>query len=406
MKLFKLLSVIIITAVLSGCFQPQLGGAVGDATLTISPLHSPQTVLVEATSWGPQQWIDIPSIGQTVWDDYGGFLQLLLVGMARPDTTSLDPDTLYLVTVSGGQDYDPDGELTLSDSPADVQGVWHAIVSGQRIIKGNLKVSSLTEAIYQQNRTLLSEFSDATILLRLDAAAEVLVDDVDDNGLVDYDDVLRWSRSLDAAHFRGNLEALDQLATAVTANQPDSGLSALAETAMDSHPVTMTTNYGNINMVTLNWESPIAVANFLQYVNDGFYTDVFFHRVIKNFMIQAGIFGLREDIVTRLDGELHPPIVNEARNGVPNLRGTVAFARTPDPDSASSQFFINHVDNSVGDTINLDFNANSAGYTVFARLTTGLDVIDAIVELPVTLITGVSEAVPSPDVLIGSVTID
>jgi peptidyl-prolyl cis-trans isomerase A (cyclophilin A)/peptidyl-prolyl cis-trans isomerase B (cyclophilin B) len=406
MKLFKLLSVIIISAGVSGCFQSQLGGAVGNATLTISPLHSPQTVLVEATSWGPQEWIDIPTIGQTVWDEYGGFLQLLLVGMIRPDTSSLDPDALYLVTVSGGQDYDPSGDLVLSDSPTDVQGVWHAIVSGQRIIKGNLKVSSLTEAIYQQNRTLLNDFSDATILLRLDAAAQVLVSDIDENGLVDYDDVLRWSRSLDAAHFQGSLEALDQLATAVSVNQPDSGLSALAETAMDSYGVTMTTNFGTINMVTLNWDSPIAVANFLQYVNDGFYTDVFFHRVIKNFMIQAGIFGLREDNVTRLDGELHPPIVNEARNGVPNLRGTVAFARTPDPDSASSQFFINHVDNSVGDTVNLDFNANSAGYTVFARLTTGLDVIDAIVELPVRQISGISEAVPTPDVLIGSVTID
>ena len=406
MKLTRLLSALFLPAALSGCFQPQLGGPVGDATLTISPLRSPQTIIVEATSWGPQQWIDIPTIGQTVWDEYGGFLQLLLVGMARPDTAGLDPDALYLVTVSGGQDYDPNGDLTLSDSPEQVQGAWHAIVSGQRIIKGNLKVSSLTEAIYQQNRTLLDEFTDATILLRLHAAAEVLVNDIDENGLVDYDDALRWSRPLDAAQFLGNLEALDQLATAVRANQPDSGLSSLAETAMNSYGITMTTNFGTITMDTLNWDSPIGVANFLQYVRDGFYTDVFFHRTIKDFMIQAGIFGIREGNVTRLDAELYPPIVNEARNGVSNLRGTVAYARTSDPDSASSQFFINQVDNGAGDRIDLDFNANSAGYTVFARLSSGLDVVDAIVELPVRQVTGISEAVPTPDVLIESVTLD
>jgi len=125
--------------------------------------------------------------------------------------------------------------------------------------------------------------------------------------------------------------------------------------------------------------APITVANFLTYVDEGFFdgTDglgaTTFHRVMSGFMIQGG--GLTEDLTAKAT---HAPIVNESDNGLSNLRGTLAMARTNDPDSATSQFFINHVDNEF-----LDIDGQyPPGYAVFGELVEGLDVLDTIAEVP------------------------
>ena len=109
------------------------------------------------------------------------------------------------------------------------------------------------------------------------------------------------------------------------------------------HPVVvLDTTAGPITLELDRAKAPITVDNFLKYVDAGFYDGLIFHRVIPGFMIQGG--GINEQLQEKTEG-LRPPIQNEARNGLSNVRGTIAMARTPNPNSATSQFFINLVDN-------------------------------------------------------------
>ena len=136
--------------------------------------------------------------------------------------------------------------------------------------------------------------------------------------------------------------------------------------------VVFKTNSGDITLELYADKSPITVANFLSYVDSGHYDNTIFHRVISNFMIQGG--GYTPDLVEKptLD-----PIVNESRNRLHNLRGTIAMARTSDPDSASSQFFINHRNN-----LRLDWAPGRDGYTVFGEVIDGMPTVDFIATAP------------------------
>lgn len=138
--------------------------------------------------------------------------------------------------------------------------------------------------------------------------------------------------------------------------------------------VELETSMGAITIELDPAKAPISVANFLKYVDEGFYDGLIFHRVIPGFMIQGG--GMTEKMEEKIKGQ-HGQIKNEAGNGLSNKRGTIAMARTNQPDSATSQFFINLVDNSGG----LDRNPSSAGYTVFGRVTSGMEVVDAIAQV-------------------------
>ena len=137
--------------------------------------------------------------------------------------------------------------------------------------------------------------------------------------------------------------------------------------------VKLNTSYGEIVIELDSENAPITTENFLSYVDSGFYDETIFHRVISNFMIQGG--GHNEDMSAK-DNKLDP-IQNEANNGLKNERGTIAMARTANPHSASSQFFINHVDNDF-----LNFRTNQVdegwGYAVFGKVVEGLDVVDQI----------------------------
>ena len=135
--------------------------------------------------------------------------------------------------------------------------------------------------------------------------------------------------------------------------------------------VKLETTKGAIVIEVNETAAPVTVANFLQYVQDGFYDGTIFHRVIPNFMIQGG--GFTPDMKQK---NTRPPIVNEGKNGLKNKRGALAMARTNDPGSATAQFFINHVDNT-----NLDYSARNPGYAVFGRVVEGMDVVDAIAKV-------------------------
>lgn len=153
------------------------------------------------------------------------------------------------------------------------------------------------------------------------------------------------------------------------------------------------TTAGDFSVELFATEAPETTANFLRYVDEGFFADTLFHRVIPGFMIQGGGFtaGLEHK-------ETHDPIRNEATNGLANTRGTLAMARTSDPHSATSQFFINLVDNDF-----LNQGPGNPGYAVFGKVAQGIEVIEAIARQPTTRRRG-HDDVPVEDVLILSVT--
>jgi peptidyl-prolyl cis-trans isomerase A (cyclophilin A)/peptidyl-prolyl cis-trans isomerase B (cyclophilin B) len=128
------------------------------------------------------------------------------------------------------------------------------------------------------------------------------------------------------------------------------------------------TSKGTFTVQLFDKQAPISVANFLRYADEGFFDGTIFHRVIAGFMVQGG--GLTAELQNKAG---HEPIKNEATNGLKNKRGTLAMARTNDIDSATSQFFVNLVDNDF-----LDHKPGSYGYAVFGRVDSGMDVVDAI----------------------------
>ena len=151
--------------------------------------------------------------------------------------------------------------------------------------------------------------------------------------------------------------------------------------------VLIETSEGDITIELLRSDARVSVSNFLAYVRDGFYDGTVFHRVIRNFMIQGG--GFDEDLAPKTEG-LRGGVLNEATNGLKNLRGTVAVARTSNPNSGSAQFFINTVDNAALDHKNT--TDAGYGYAVFGRVIDGMDVVDEIQRKPTySTVTGMSD---------------
>ncbi|MDU8924727.1 peptidylprolyl isomerase [Pasteurellaceae bacterium LIM206] len=175
-------------------------------------------------------------------------------------------------------------------------------------------------------------------------------------------------------------------------------LSALFSLQAAAEEVVLHTNYGDIKIAVDEKHAPVSARNFLDYARQGFYNGTIFHRVIDGFMIQGGGFA-----VGMKKKETRAAIPNEADNGLKNLRGSVAMARTSDPDSATSQFFINLADNDF-----LNFSEKSRqgwGYAVFGKVTAGMDVADKIAKVETGRV-GMHRDVPKQDVVIQSVTIE
>ena len=162
--------------------------------------------------------------------------------------------------------------------------------------------------------------------------------------------------------------------------------------------IKLNTNHGTIVLELAADKAPGTVENFLQYAKEGFYDGTIFHRVINGFMIQGG--GMEPGMKEK---PTRAPIRNEADNGLKNERGTIAMARTPDPDSASAQFFINLKDNDF-----LNFRAPTPegwGYCVFGKVVEGMDVVDKIADVK-TGSHGHHQDVPVEDVVIESVEVE
>jgi peptidyl-prolyl cis-trans isomerase A (cyclophilin A) len=155
--------------------------------------------------------------------------------------------------------------------------------------------------------------------------------------------------------------------------------------------VVLATSEGDITIELDREKAPRTVDNFIQYVKSGHYDGTIFHRVIDNFMIQGG--GMQPSMIEKAT---RAPIPLESRNGLQNLRGTVAMARTMVPDSATSQFFINVRDNAFLDAAN---SRDGNGYAVFAKIVAGMDVVDRIKAVPTTS-RGPHQNVPATPIII------
>lgn len=173
-------------------------------------------------------------------------------------------------------------------------------------------------------------------------------------------------------------------------------LTGAATANQDTTTVLMETSEGNIVLELNRAAARVTVDNFLAYADDGHYDGTVFHRVISGFMIQGG--GHDQTLAEK---PTRDPIPNEANNGLSNVRGTIAMARTNDPHSATAQFFINHGDNS-----RLDHRSETSfgwGYAVFGKVTQGMDVVDRIAALPTAAQGPFGRDVPQPLVVIESV---
>lgn len=173
-------------------------------------------------------------------------------------------------------------------------------------------------------------------------------------------------------------------------------LAAPADGQAAEPTVKLETSMGDIVVQLNSRKAPLSTANFLQYVKSGFYDGTIFHRVIKGFMIQGG--GLTQDMKEKSG---HAPIKNEASNGLRNQRYTIAMARTSDPDSATSQFFINTVNNRFLDA---DKAQDGVGYAVFGEVIKGTDVVRKIEAVPTTTHDNYQD-VPATPVVIKSATV-
>jgi peptidyl-prolyl cis-trans isomerase A (cyclophilin A) len=160
--------------------------------------------------------------------------------------------------------------------------------------------------------------------------------------------------------------------------------SSEAKSSAENPRVVLSTEMGDIVLELFSDKAPVTVDNFIKNINNYHYDGLIFHRVIKGFMIQSG--GHTFDLSFRDSGR--EPIINEAGNGLSNIRGSIAMARIADPDSAQAQFFINHKNNR-----RLDRSATMPGYAVFGSVVSGMDVVDAIASVKVRSI-GIYDDVP------------
>ncbi len=198
-------------ALLGGCLHLQLGGAVTEATVTVTPLRDSSVVIERLRT--PSLEEVRQQIGPDKWDSKRDIGRFVMLGNVVLDESLYEPDELYLVTAGGGLDYDANYDNVLDDEPTAVFGQWHAIMTGEQLSRG--KVSPLTEAIYRYLQLNLNGLSDAAVIAKMDELADVMVADTNRSGSVDYEDVLFWHRHFNAREYIRGIELLDNLSAAI-----------------------------------------------------------------------------------------------------------------------------------------------------------------------------------------------
>ena len=200
-----------LAAMLTGCFQLQINGSVSGATVTITQLDGAGGTIVIGPSEGDEYWV--ATLGEEAWQEFLPLVRILFTGFITiPNNIDIDPQAYYLATASGGVDNDPMRTKDLTDAPVPVTGEWHTIVKGERILKGNLKISIITEAIYQVLKPELPGLTNQQIKQRLDELTATALNNVDKEPEVNYEDALRFSLPIDDDKYRGEPSRLGELA--------------------------------------------------------------------------------------------------------------------------------------------------------------------------------------------------
>jgi peptidyl-prolyl cis-trans isomerase B (cyclophilin B) len=283
-------------------------------------------------------------------------------------------------------DYLEDGITIFGDV---LQGEFGSMMDGLRGIEASAKLEGLKLRSVQICDEALWSYINGDYIDYEDS----LNNYTDENNYSD-ENIVEDSKKSEEVASNGGGYTLDNTATLIQ------GLSAGIVNNVDKEftQVIIKTSEGEIKLELNNKKAPITVENFKNIANSGYYEGTIFHRVINNFMIQGG--GFTADMIDKSSGTA--PIQNEANNGLPNDRGTVAMARTMDPHSATSQFFINHKDN--GFLNHTGENSQGWGYAVFGAVTEGMDVVDQIADVA-TGSSGGHQDVPVDVITIESVTI-
>lgn len=227
----RLSLVVALFITLAACYQVQVKGPVANATITFTELGQ-QEVLAVASSWNTGLLID--TYGAQAWSTFDDFTQLALVGVFAGDPRLFDTERLYLLRASGGEDLDVDQDQVADLVASAVQSDWHAIVPGSDLKKGGIQVSALTEVVYQYLAPALGNLSDADLRAQLDLLAQRLVGDVSGDAIVDYRDVLEWSRLFDSHQLLADNAQFGDFEEALLADSNPSGLQAMAVAIVES----------------------------------------------------------------------------------------------------------------------------------------------------------------------------
>lgn len=185
---------IMLAAVLSGCYQVQVKGPVAGASVLVTELDVAE-VQLELTSWNIAFLTGV--FGTETWDSFDDFRRLILLGVFLADASQFDPERFYLLTASGGEDFDIDQDLAVDAVGTAVQSPWHSFVEGADLKVAGVQVSALTEVVYQYLSPRVANLPAVDLRLQLDLLARRVVGDVSDDGAVDYRDLLEWSQMFD-----------------------------------------------------------------------------------------------------------------------------------------------------------------------------------------------------------------
>lgn len=216
---------------LAGCLHAQLNGSVAGANITVAELRNPGVVVSSTVS--SDEASNIALYGEEAWAGWNAVARHWLLGIFFADATVIDEDALYLVTASGGLETDLDRDLQVDSSPTPVSHDWRAIMSGEQLLAIGSSVSALTEAAFRWIEADIDELSDTALLDRLDAAAVGLVGDTNEDGVIDYGDVVSWTRIFDAqSTFSGDFARLNEFSLALVNGSTESELNELAAAIM------------------------------------------------------------------------------------------------------------------------------------------------------------------------------
>ena len=234
MKILRNFLAMAVVTLLAGCLHVQIFGSVGGATVTVVPIFDRDNVVFEGQTFSRESMVEL--IGQGEWDGYQAIVQLALLGVLTTDkNTMVEDDKVYLVTATGGVDEDMDTNLSIDDSGTPVNAPLHSIMTGAQIKSLTGKVSVLTEAMYQAlDPTTLDNHDEQWFKDEQNLFADRFVSDVNNDGVIDFEDVLQWSRIVGSDQFVGDPALLRGFSQALIDGASQNALFDLAQELMAS----------------------------------------------------------------------------------------------------------------------------------------------------------------------------